>query len=522
MKSKASACLTMFFTGMFACSAYCVDKPIPQPTAQKIQELINRLPRSKEDTTLYHWTKYETWARWVANGEIRKQEFDALVRDGETMLAGGGLYLAQGPDSSRSYGDFGLKILIRKGSIIFDHAIAKEVLGISFDDISNGKAVKLFKTELGKTVPFIDPYMKPEQGDTWWVTHHSSYVLKSGSFVPLHSASSGGIQFGNNSHLTFDGVQSLLQADDVDSGSKDYLQHLLAILYYGNTSLFFRALHGSPGNLESVMSTDQANRVNRTISKWLTNANSQKGLAAIQGFPRQKWVESQMQKVLPQIYADITGKPTVSSWRTKIFPPTTIFVDAFQAEAIRSNLSLKAQIKKISDHRFQVTFSYPEPTSSLQSLPQVLGQIYDTLAKTPAQLFERLGELASLAPFAEANDPVIRTYLCFLARALDLGFQVGAPVMGQTAHPIFLQKSEDALLYTDKSLINRIRSETARTNRIAIGMLAEIRQAQIQSRMPQYQHLPEQRAYPETYAAYGDLRPNFLISNFIAAFSKKH
>ena len=201
---------------------------------QQIQKIAAELPKTTEDRFFYHWTNRATGMRWISQGKISSGEVQFYNNPtGDRQVYGPGIYIAEKPTSSKSFGEVPVSFTIKKGTPIYSEQVISSVIG---KRLSNEQASKL-----SEQIPLIR-----KATDDWFVTNHSqntefvSYGKKFSTEATVYVKEAD-----NWTHFKISpDFKELIQSGDQDA---IYLKNLLNTTSYMDGISFARAMKVNPG-----------------------------------------------------------------------------------------------------------------------------------------------------------------------------------------------------------------------------------------------------------------------------------
>lgn len=166
---------------VLAAGPYSLSKELAITQAE-VDLLQKKLPTLPSTQAFYHYAPLFQGLRWVRQKHVDQGEMEAL--NAGSGAAGGGLYLAAGPESSKGFGAICIVFEVKAGTPVYDEKIVSDILKDKLKDRQPDaqKLNALEKVKLGELIPFLHFY--GGAGKDWWVTHHwknSQSIVASGN-----------------------------------------------------------------------------------------------------------------------------------------------------------------------------------------------------------------------------------------------------------------------------------------------------------------------------------------------------
>lgn len=252
-----------------------------QITQAQIEAIRNALPRLENDKVFYHWTNIGNGVRWVGDGKVDPGEIAFMnTPTGDRQVYGPGLYLADDPVSSSSFGSLPTSFKISKGTPVYNRDVVLRVLN---KKLSNEEASKL-----GEYIPFVRETDNPG----WFVTN-SAQNTQDVKYAAYYSPKT--VIRDDNLKDSFEVISKL--RDNASGGDAEYLKNLVASFEYMDGISVPAAMKTNPEAPWKAFSPEGLDAFERTMNpgfvKW---ANSSPPVGT----------NAQIEK-LTKIYASLSG-----------------------------------------------------------------------------------------------------------------------------------------------------------------------------------------------------------------------
>lgn len=204
---------------------------VSQDQLRKIQEL---LPKLENDRRFIHWTNRATGMRWLSQRHINSGEVSFYNKPtGDRQVYGPGIYLAEQPTSSKSFGEIPVSFVVEKGAPIYDEVIIEKVLG---KKLSAAEA-----SVLGQHIPYLR-----HAANDWYVVNHPEHADKLIYGKKIHPEAKVYVQHADNwnQFKNFQDFQELIKNGDQDAV---YLRNIIDASDYMDGISFARAMKINPG-----------------------------------------------------------------------------------------------------------------------------------------------------------------------------------------------------------------------------------------------------------------------------------
>lgn len=412
-------------------------------TPEQVQQITEKLQRLPEDKVFYHWSDFDSWLRWNTQGHIDKGEMDFLNSQHAGQAAGGGYYLAGNPISSRNYGPFCTVLKIKKGTLIWNQAAVNQILkvpgyGLSFQD----------KAELGKVIPFIDPYSAGGATD-WWMTHNAEHTRS------LEDPIDYDVTPGLISQVE---ILKKIEVQPMNNGAREYLKNIFYLSEYMDGISLLRAMKVNPSQPWKEFEPQNFENFKKAYKKWASAPTDTVGPTdylnsdkEANGTFQVKWAKRQVEEVLPTLFSDVSGiNADKVSFRDEGIRAggdhqgRRMFISASELAALRANPYIEVTATPFEDG-FLAEYFYPDafhfkklknklspelyaeleaqdPASLMNDSPkrkrlnqriikELLFELFNKTSVAAVRYAEFYQSLISIHPFPDFNGRVIRLYV---------------------------------------------------------------------------------------------------------------
>lgn len=487
-------------------------------TQEQLDELRAAFKGLDKDEIYYHWADREDRAwRWIKQGYVDAGELDVLTKPtGSKQTYGGGIYMAADPVSTSDYGNVGVAFEFKKGTLVFNQAAAKKILGHGLNEQQ--------QAELGRYLPMI----RKVTGD--WVVLSSPSLANDVSYAGRY----GGVAKNKAGSMNLQAIISELAQEDPQRYG--YLESLTHLMNYQDGVSFARSVRVNPQNpwaefdphtFEDFKNTERQLFTEAAQGKNFGIAKAGGGFGA-KGTDADTWADGFMKK-LDEVHNSVLGTPS-SDFRSgpvvgsgdgstsaagggRDYLEVT---DAQYAELMR-NQYLDVELVGEQNNMKMVRIRYPEALRDYQRFKDILspelekeieaashGTISPADRATLNQKFlrqlvkERLVEaftepvnsslfrdLVSIHPYQDAN-----------GRSLRLMQRLAASDAHQEI-PYFTMSDLD--LMTSTSLQDELLKKGGQVYERWLGdMLAEVQAAKREGRVPRLLEYPHDQRVAET------------------------
>lgn len=484
-------------------------------TQEQLDALRAAFQQTEADKYYYHWADANRIWRWIKQGHIDAGEMDFLTKpSGSKQNYGGGLYMADTPLGSDSYGTVAVAVKIPRGTPIYDDKAAEKILGHYLTDQQ--------QSELGRYLPLLRKVTSD-----WVVVTNPSLtqdVSYAGRFGALAKSNTGSMN-----------LQSIIsQLAQEDPQRYGYLESLSHLMNYQDGVSFARSVRANPNNPWAEFDPHTFEDFKNTERQLFTEAahGQNFGIAQKDGAYGAKltsaetWADSYM-KTLEEVHNSVLGTPN-SDFRTgpvvgsgdgstSAGGQDYLEVTEPQYMELKKNPYLDIELVGEQQGKKMVRIRYPDALRDYQRFKDTLSpDLYNALEAAshavigPAEratlnqkfirelvkkrLIEAYGDgvdsrlvrdLISIHPYQDAN-----------GRSLRLMQRLGASDAGQEI-PYFTMSDLD--LMTSTKLQNDLLDKSGKVyEKWLADMLAEVQAAKREGRVPRLLQYPHEERVAET------------------------
>lgn len=336
---------------------------------EQLKEIEQKLPKTTEEKTFFHWTKRRVGLRWITQKSIDPGEVSFYnIPTGDKQVYGPGIYLASSPTSSSSYGDIPVTMKVKKGTPIYDENIIKSVLG---KNLTAQQA-----SRLGEKIPLIRSI-----NEDWYLTNHPTNTSEIG--YGLSSSTAARIKVLDAVEDKWD-IFSL--ADDLSDAARSdpegiRLKKLIMLSDYMDGMSFVRALKVNPENPWNEFEPHQFDNYQHSL---LTLRNENLNLVS-----NRKWDTTTAKKTLSAIWASVSGKSKEESFENNLRlegiraggdrEGKMFFASEKELNILKENPFIEVVAKKHQPEGYLVEYFYPDAFHFKKLKGLISDQLYTTL-----------------------------------------------------------------------------------------------------------------------------------------------
>lgn len=331
----------------------------------QLKQISNALPKTVQDRYFYHWTNRATGMRWIKQGYVNSGEVNFYnTPTGDRQVYGPGIYLAEKPTSSKSFGEVPVSFTIDKGTPIYDEKVVEKIIG----KVLNHEQA----SELGEHIPLIR-----HANEDWFVTNHAENtdIIRYGrKFSPEART-----YVSNSANWT----QFRLKPDFkelIQNGHQDaiYLKNIIDASDYMDGISFARAMKVNPGAPWNEFEPQNFAGYQRAMDEFSEKLPKLQALGA-----------DKIEQTLLEVQTTFSGRKDITDIKQTF---RSEGIRAGGDEAGKSFLATTEQLKTMQANSYLEVVSTPQGNNHLVHYFYPDALHYKKLkGKIPDELFNRLG-----------------------------------------------------------------------------------------------------------------------------------